>query len=277
MLSRAETEDEGAMGTFEGQVAVVTGGAAGIGEAAARGFAREGATVVILDVDQAGAERLAAELRDAGAVAQAVAVDVSDPTAVDAALDAIVAEHGRLDVLHANAGIEWTKTVEDTEPEEWSRVIGVNLTGVYACGRAALRIMKPRGRGAIVVTASPHATRTVPDAGAYAASKGGALAVTKAMALEAALTGVRVNAVVPGAIDTPMLRREAAVSADPEEQIRRFGAMQPVGRLGRPEEVAEAVLFLASDRAGFITGATLHVDGGQDAALSSGPPLPYGS
>jgi NAD(P)-dependent dehydrogenase (short-subunit alcohol dehydrogenase family) len=278
MLSRAETEDEGAMGTFEGQVAVVTGGAAGIGAAAARAFAREGATVVILDVDRAGAERLAGELRDAGTTAaEAVAVDVSDPTAVARAFDAIVAEHGRLDVLHANAGIEWTKTVEDTEPEEWSRVIGVNLTGVYACGRAALRIMKPRGRGAIVVTASPHATRTVPDAGAYAASKGGALAVTKAMALEAALTGVRVNAVVPGAIDTPMLRREAAVSADPEEQIRRFGAMQPVGRLGRPEEVAEAVLFLASDRAGFITGATLHVDGGQDAALSSGPPLPYGS
>jgi NAD(P)-dependent dehydrogenase (short-subunit alcohol dehydrogenase family) len=137
--------------------------------------------------------------------------------------------------------------------------------------------MKARGHGAIVVTASPHATRTVPDAGAYAASKGGALALTKAMALEAAASGVRVNAVVPGAIDTPMLRREAAVSADPEEQLRRFGAMQPVGRRGRPEEVADGVVFHASDRAGFITGATLHVDGGQDAALSSGPPLPYGS
>src|SRR4051812_23927543 len=267
MLSRAETEDEGEMQTFEGQVAVVTGGAAGIGAATARGFAREGATVAILDVDGAGAERLAGEIRDAGAAAaQAVSVDVSDPTAVACAVDAIVAEYGRLDVLHANAGIEWTKTIEDTESGEWSRVIGVNLTGVYACGRAALRVMKARGRGAIVVTASPHATRTVPDAGAYAASKGGALAVTKAMALEAAPTGVRVNAVVPGAIDTPMLRREAAASADPEEQLRRFGAMQPVGRLGRPEEVAEAVLFLASDRAGLITGATLHLDGGQDPA-----------
>jgi NAD(P)-dependent dehydrogenase (short-subunit alcohol dehydrogenase family) len=265
------------MGAFEGRVAVVTGGAAGIGAAAARGFAREGATVAILDRDREGAERLAAELGDTGAAAVAVAADVSDPTAVANAFDALVASHGRLDVLHANAGVEWMKTVEDTEPEEWAQVIGVNLTGVYTCGRAALKVMKAAGRGAIVVTASPHATRTVPDAGAYAASKGGALALTKAMALEAAPIGVRVNAVVPGAIDTPMLRREAAVSADPEEQLRRFGAMQPVGRLGRPEEVAEAVLFLASDRAEFITGATLHVDGGQDAALSSGPPLPYGS
>jgi NAD(P)-dependent dehydrogenase (short-subunit alcohol dehydrogenase family) len=277
MLSRAETGNEGEMGTFEGRVAVVTGGAAGIGAAAARALAREGATVAILDRDAEGAERLAGELRDGGSPAEAVVVDVSDPTAVAAAFDALLAAHGRLDVLHANAGVEWTKTVEDTEPAEWARVLGVNLTGVYACGRAALKVMKARGRGAIVVTASPHATRTVPDAGAYAASKGGALALAKAMALEAAPTGVRVNAVVPGAIDTPMLRREASVAADPEEQIRRFGAMQPVGRLGRPEEVAEAVLFLASDRAAFITGATLHVDGGQDAALSSGPPLPYGS
>ena len=149
MLSRAEMGDEGKMGGFEGRVAVVTGGAAGIGAASARGFAREGATVAILDVDEAGAEHLARELRDAGApAAQAVAVDVSDPTAVARSFDAIVAEHGRLDVLHANAGIEWMKTVEDTEPEEWSRVIGVNLTGVYACGRAALRIMRARGSAA---------------------------------------------------------------------------------------------------------------------------------
>jgi NAD(P)-dependent dehydrogenase (short-subunit alcohol dehydrogenase family) len=206
-----------------------------------------------------------------------VEVDVSDTSAVATAFLALLERHGRLDVLHANAGIEWTKSVEDTEPQEWAHVLGVNLTGVYATGRAALQVMKARRRGAIVVTASPHATRTVPDAGAYAASKGGALALTKAMALEGAPLGVRANAVVPGAIDTPMLRREASVAADPDAQLRRFGEMHPLGRLGRPEEVAEAVVFLASDRARFITGATLHVDGGQDAALSSGPPLPYGS
>lgn len=265
------------MGAFDGRLAVVTGGAAGIGAASARGFAREGAAVAILDRDGAGAHALADALRRAGGAAEALEVDVSDPTAVAVAFATLVDKHGRLDVLHANAGVEWTKTVEDTEPDEWARVLGVNLTGVYAAGREALRVMKARGHGAIVVTASPHATRTVPDAGAYATSKGGALALTKAMALEGAPVGVRVNAVVPGAIDTPMLRREAAVAADPEEQARRFAAMQPVGRLGRPEEVAEAVLFLASDRAAFIMGATLHVDGGQDAALSSGPPLPYGS
>ena len=261
------------MGAFEGRVAVVTGGAAGIGAASARAFARRGATVAILDRDADGARAVAEEIGGA----EAFEVDVSDPPAVADAVAGLAERHGRLDVLHANAGVEWTSTVEDTEPEEWSRVLGVNLTGVYAAGRAALKVMKARRRGAIVVTASPHATRTVPDAGAYAASKGGALALAKAMALEGAPLGVRVNAVVPGAIDTPMLRREAAVASDPEEQLRRFGGMHPMGRLGRPEEVAEAVVFLAGDRAAFITGATLHVDGGQDASLSSGPPLPYGA
>jgi 2-keto-3-deoxy-L-fuconate dehydrogenase len=262
-------------GRFSNRVVAVTGGAAGIGSACARAFAAEGATVVVLDRDEAAATALVAELAAAGRIAQAHPLDVSDGAAVAATFGAVLAEHGRLDVLHANAGTEWTKTVADTEPDEWQHVLGVNLTGVFLTAREALRAMVPRRAGAIVVTASPHATRTVPDAGAYAASKGGALALTKAMALEAATSGVRVNAVIPGAIDTPMLQREARIAPDPAEQLRRFAGMHPMNRLGQPAEVAAAVLFLASDAASFVTGATLHVDGGMDAALPSAPPLPY--
>jgi NAD(P)-dependent dehydrogenase (short-subunit alcohol dehydrogenase family) len=253
----------------------VTGGAAGIGAASARAFAARGATVVVLDRDEATAAELVSELTGAGQAAEARPLDVSDAAAVATTFAGLLSDHGRLDVLHANAGVEWTKTVADTEPGEWQHVVGINLTGVFSTARQALRAMVPRRSGAIVVTASPHATRTVPDAGAYAASKGGALALMKAMALEAASSGVRVNAVVPGAIDTPMLRREAQAARDPEDQLRRFAGMHPMNRLGRPEEVAAAVMFLASDEASFVTGATLCVDGGMDAALPTSPPLPY--
>jgi len=266
---------EGGGGRFADRVVAVTGGAAGIGAASARAFADEGATVVILDRDEATAAALVSEITAAGRVAEARALDVGDPVAVATTFAGLLGDHGRLDVLHANAGIEWTKTVADTEDDEWQNVLAINLTGVFSTAREALRAMVPRGSGAIVVTSSPHALRTVPDAGAYAASKGGALALTKAMALEAAASGVRVNAVLPGAIDTPMLQREARAARDAADQLGRFAGAHPMNRLGQPDEVAAAVLFLASDDASFITGAALHVDGGMDAALPSGPPLSY--
>lgn len=262
-------------GSFSGQLVVITGAAAGIGAASARLFAASGAHTVLLDRDVHGCEKLVRQLTDGGASVEQHSVDVADVAAVQAIFADIMATHGRVDVLHANAGIEWTRSIRETDPEEWNAILGVNLTGIYACGREALRAMCERRSGAIVITASPHATRTVPDAGAYAASKGGSLALAKAMALEGAPYGVRVNAVLPGAIDTPMLRREAEIASDPDEQRARFAQMHPLNRLGRPEEVAAAVLFLAGDDASFVTGAGLYVDGGQDASLSSGPPLPY--
>src|SRR5262252_5802996 len=163
----------------------------------------------------------------------------------------------------------------DVSLAEWYRVIGVNLTGVFLVCRAGLRHMYRQGSGVLVITSSPHALATVPDAAAYAASKGGVHALTRALALEAAPRGIRVNALVPGTIDTPMVRREVQVAADPGAQLARLAASHPLGRLGRPEELASVALFLASDAASFITGTTVHADGGLMAALPSGPALPY--
>jgi NAD(P)-dependent dehydrogenase (short-subunit alcohol dehydrogenase family) len=261
---------------FRDRVVVVTGGAAGIGAASAQAFAREGAIVYVFDNNAEGGQRTVDEIRTGGGAAHFHEGDVAEEEATRAVADAAVERYGRLDVMHANAGIEWTKKVVDTSLAEWSRVIAVNLTGVYLASRFALIHMLRQRSGSIVITSSPHALCTVPDAGAYAASKGGALALTRALALEAAPHGVRVNALLPGAIDTPMLRREAETAFDPAQQLQRFAAIHPLNRLGRPSEVAEAALFLASDEASFVTGSALAVEGGLLAAQASGPPLSYG-
>ena len=262
------------MSRFEGCVVIVTGGATGIGAASARAFAREGARVTILDVAVEEGEATVSEIGGAGS-ARFRTVDVTDELAVKGAVEETVAEFGRLDVMHANAGIEWTKTIAETTLAEWQRVIDVNLTGIYLACRYALIAMVAQGGGAIVITSSPHALVTSPDSGAYAASKGGVSALMRALALEGATKNVRVNALLPGAIDTPMVRREAAVASDPQEQIRRFGLIHPMARMGLAEEVAEGALFLASDAASFVTGTTLAVDGGLLAAAPGGPPLAY--
>ncbi len=264
------------MPRFDGKVAIVTGGAAGIGGATAQAFAREGATVYVFDNNRAEGERTAARIRAEGGIAHFHEGDVADESDVRALVNAAVEAHGRLDVMHANAGIEWAKKVVDTSLKDWERVIAVNLTGVYLASRFALTRMLERRSGSIITTCSPHALSTVPDAGAYAASKGGVLALTRALALEAAPHGIRVNALLPGAIDTPMLHREAEVSPDPGQQLERFAAIHPLNRLGRPEEIAEVALFLASDAASFITGAAIPVEGGLLAGQPSGPPLSYG-
>lgn len=254
---------------------IVTGGASGIGAACALAFATEGATTFVLDNSPAGGTELENGLEERGATVHFRHGDVTDEEAVRSIVAEAMREYGRLDVMHANAGIEWMKGIADTTHEEWSKVIDVNLTGVYLATRYAMIEMVQARRGAIVITSSPHAFNTVPDAGAYAASKGGTLALMRALALEGAPHGVRVNALVPGAIDTPMLRREAAGAPDPERQLERFGAIHPLNRLGRGAEVAEAALFLASDAASFITGAALPVDGGLLAAQPGGPPISY--
>jgi NAD(P)-dependent dehydrogenase (short-subunit alcohol dehydrogenase family) len=218
-----------------------------------------------------------AAIKAEGGGVRAVSCDVGDEAQVNELIAGILELEGRLDVAHANAGLESIQKATEASVSHWERVLNVNLTGVFLICRTALRHMYERGSGSVIITSSPHAMATVPDAAAYAASKGGVHALMHALALEAAPHGVRVNAIIPGTIDTPMVRREILVAASPEEQIKKLAASHPLGRLGRPEEVAAAALFLASDAASFITGSAISVDGGLMAALPSGPALAYAS
>lgn len=260
----------------DAQVAVLTGAAHGIGRATAEALSREGFAVVLLDVDAREGAAAADRLAQTGADARFIHTDISDGAAVARAMREVAGHHGRLDFVFANAGIEHCASILDTTDEQWQRVIGVNLGGVFYTCREALRAMLDCGsRGSMVMTASPHAWVTGTEIGAYAASKGGVVAFMHAMALEAAGYGIRVNAVVPGAIDTPMLRREAQAAGDPEAQFAALSAIHPIGRLGTSEEIADAVVFLASDRARFMTGSCLVVDGGLMAAQFTGNTLSY--
>jgi dihydroanticapsin dehydrogenase len=260
---------------FFGKTVVVGGGSTGIGAAAVEGFARAGANVVVTDVADEIGDSLVRSLTSEGHHAVYRHCDVSNEADVDGVFSWVHETYGSLDVVYANAGIEWVKDVRHTSLQEWQRVLNVNLTGMFLICRAALRTMCDQESGSIVMTSSPHAVATVPDAGAYAASKGGVHALVRALALEGAPYGVRVNGIVPGAIDTPMVRREVQASSNPEEQLVLMASAHPLGRLGQPFEVANVALFLASSLAGFITGSLVSVDGGQMAALPSGPPLSY--
>jgi dihydroanticapsin dehydrogenase len=260
---------------FTDKTVVVAGGSTGIGAACAAGFARAGANVVVTDVADEVGLAMVQSLNDEGGHVVYQHCDVSNEDDVAGVFAWVDTTFGSLDVVHANAGIEWTKDVRSTSLAEWQRVINVNLTGVFLVSRSAMVTMCARRTGSIVVTSSPHALATVPDAGAYAASKGGVHALVRSLSLEGAPFGVRVNGIVPGTIDTPMVRREAQAAADPEHQMELMAGTHPLNRLGEPAEVANMVLFLASPLASFMTGSLVPVDGGLMAGLPSGPPLSY--
>jgi NAD(P)-dependent dehydrogenase (short-subunit alcohol dehydrogenase family) len=243
------------------RVAIITGGASGIGLATARRFAAEGAFVVIADLDPVTGEAAATEV---GGVFRAI--DVADEAQVNAVFDGVFAEFGRLDIAFNNAGISPADddSIETTELDAWDRVQLVNLTSVYLCSRAALRHMVPQGSGSIINTASfvavlGSATSQI----SYTASKGGVLAMTRELGVQFARQGIRVNALCPGPVNTPLLKELFA--KDPERAARRLVHV-PVGRFAEPEELAAAVAFLASDDASFITASTFLVDGGISAA-----------
>lgn len=258
------------------RVAVVTGGAAGIGRACAVAYAAEGARLVVGDIDAAGGAEVVAGILAAGGEAIFVAADVGHSGDCIALVEQAIAEFGAVDILHANAGMELCKSVWDTTEADWDRVVAVNLSGSFHAARAAMLSMRAAGRGGVVtVTASPHAFMTSRDIAAYASTKGGQVALMRALALEGAPFGIRANALLPGAIETPMLHREAAAAPDPAALLQRFADAQPANRLGQPIDVARVAVFLASDDAAFVTGACFAVDGGLMATVNSGPAISY--
>jgi len=239
-----------------GRVAAITGGALGIGRATARLFAAEGAVVAVGDVDVAGAEAVAKDIVGRGGRALALAVDVGEASQVQAFVDRIVTEHGRLDVMFANAGIAHSAPFLEHPEAQWHRVLRVNLTGVFHCCQIAARQMVRQGGGRIIATASINGFRGVENLVGYNVAKAGVIELTKTMAVELAKHGIVVNAIAPAQIDTRLTQTL------PEEARQRRVARIPMGRFGEVDEVARAALFLASDDAAFITGHTLAVDGG---------------
>lgn len=251
-------------GLLAGKVALVTGGASGIGRATAIAMAREGARVVVADVAEAGGAETVQRIVAAGGQALFQRADVADAADVDALVRRAVEAYGRLDCAFNNAGIEGAVTAPHEYPDDvFDRVIAVNLKGVWLCLKAEVRQMLAQGGGAIVNTASAAGLVGAPTISAYDASKHGVVGLTKSFALAYARQGIRVNAVCPGIIRTPMVER-SFLARDPNAAAR-LEASEPVGRMGTPEEVAEAVVWLCSDAASFVTGVALPVDGGMVA------------
>ncbi len=248
------------MRDLEGRVAFVTGGASGIGAAASRLFAVRGARVAIVDRDGAAAERLAQELRGMDGQAIAIAADLVREDAVAAAVDETIGTLGGLDFAFNNAGVGSDgQRFDQLELEAWSRIIAINLSSVFLCMKHQLRHMADVGRGSIVNTSSAAGFTPAPLGPAYTAAKHGVLGITKVAAHEFAARGVRVNAVCPGLIETPMARAFAPAGSDLERQMV---ATMPGGRFGGPDEVAEVAVWLCSDAASFVSGESIVVDGG---------------
>ena len=247
---------------LERKVGVITGAAAGIGEAAARLFARERARLVLVDLDAERLAALAAELEGDGTIVLEVAGDVSQRDFAASVVERTMSSFGRIDALFNNAGIVLGGTLVDCTDDEWERSMNVNLRSMFLLCRAAIPHMVRQGGGSIINMASVAATNGVANRGAYSVSKAGVVGLTKSLAVDFVKDGIRVNCICPGTVDTPSLRGRIASAANPEEARRAFIARQPMGRIGKPEEIAAMALFLASEDSRYMTGQAVVMDGG---------------
>lgn len=250
---------------IDGKVAIVTGAGSGIGEAIAHRFAEENAAVVIAEWNHAAGARVEADIRARGGRALFIPTDVSRAPEVEAMVRRSVAEFGRLDILVNNAAIQILGRLAETSEEDWDRIQSVNLKGVFLCSKYAIPEMLRTGGGSIVNIASVLALVGDPDLAAYCAAKGGVLALTRAAALAYGPLGIRVNAICPGDVDTPMVRDYFDKDPNPEALRREISSKYALRRIAEPCEIAEAALYLASDASSFITGTALVIDGGLTA------------
>jgi NAD(P)-dependent dehydrogenase (short-subunit alcohol dehydrogenase family) len=258
------------MAEFSGKVAIVAGGALGIGRAAARKLASGGASVVICSDREEQVEEAVEELRGEDLEVRGTRADVTSSEDMRSLVDFAVDVYGGVDVLVNSAGVQRYGSVVETEVDVWDEVLNVNLKGIYLASRHAIPQMRQRGGGAIVNVSSVQAFASQRGVAAYTASKGAINALTRAMALDHAQENIRVNAVCPASVDTPMLRWSANLfkgNKSVEETLKEWGRMHPLGRVARAEEVAEVIAFLASPRSSFVTGGDYKVDGGMLAAL----------
>jgi NAD(P)-dependent dehydrogenase (short-subunit alcohol dehydrogenase family) len=254
---------------WNGHVAVITGAGSGIGRAIAEGFAEAGAEVVIAEVNKALGETVTADLQARYGKGLSVRTDVSQALECEALIQRTVEVYGHLDTLVNNAGVNFVKPTLQMAESDWDRVINVDLKGTFLCSRYALEMMVPRKQGNIINIASVHTKATLPEAAPYAAAKGGVVMMTSALAIEFAPYGIRVNAVSPGLTDTQIWQDIQNAAENPAEARRHWFDNIPLGRVQTGREVANVVLFLASDQSTYITGANIMTDGGMTVQLIS--------
>ncbi len=247
---------------LEGKVAIITGGASGIGLASAKRLAEAGATIALCDINESKGKEAVAEIQELGTEARFYVCDVTSDSECRRVIDAIFGDFGRIDILFNNAGIIWRKSVTELTEDEWDAVLDVNLKAIFLLSRYVIPFMERSGKGSIINTASGWGLKGGAKAAAYCAAKGGVVNLTRAMAIDHGKQGIRVNCICPGDTNTELLHEEAVQLGLPEREFMKEAADRPLQRVGLPEDIAKAVLYFACDLSSWATGSILVVDGG---------------